>query len=116
MEKKIAKETIEKIKAQYPDMELRRGVVSFNDDKGERHELEFIYRRPSVADMEVFNKTVLKSSMTAQSNLLASLIVYPAPAEVVEELAPYPPVIADFINECVTPFFGTAIVSRSSRI
>ena len=116
MDKKITKETIEKVKAQHPDSELYRGEVSFNDDKGERHELEFIYRRPSVADMEAFNKAVIKSSITAQSNLLASLIVHPAPADIVNELAPYPPVVAEFINENVTPFFGTAIVSRSSRI
>ena len=95
---------------------LPLALAGCNDDKGERHELEFIYRRPSVADMEAFNKAVIKSSITAQSNLLASLIVHPAPADIVNELAPYPPVVAEFINENVTPFFGTAIVSRSSRI
>lgn len=116
MEKTISAETIAKVKEQHPDMELYRGGVSFNDDNGERRELEFIYRRPSVADMEAFNKAVLKSSVTAQSNLLASLIVYPAPADIVNGLAAYPPVVADFINERVAPFFGTAIVSRSSRI
>lgn len=116
MNRKISEEIIAKVKGENPGVELLRGDISFTDDKGEKRELEFIFRRPSVADMEAFNKAVLKSSITAQSNLLASLIVYPAPAEIVNELAEYPPVVADFINENVTPFFGTSIVSRSSRI
>lgn len=112
----MTKETIEKIKAQNPDAELYLGEINFCDHEGKKHELEFIYRRPSVADMEAYTKAVPKSSITAQSNLLASLIVHPAAAEIINELAAYPPVVADFVNENVSPFFGTAIASRSSRI
>lgn len=112
----MTKETIEKVKAQNPGVELYRGEISFCDHEGKKHDLEFIYRRPSVADMEAYTKAVPKSSITAQSNLLAGLIVHPAAAEIINELAAYPPVVADFVNENISPFFGTAIASRSSRI
>lgn len=112
----INEETIRKVKEENKGIELLMGEISFTDADGARKELQFIYRRPSVGDMEAFNKQASKSAFTAQSNLLHSLIVYPEPGEITKALADYPPVVASFIDENVVPFFGTAITNRSYRI
>lgn len=116
MAQKITKEIIEKVKAENAGAQLYSGGVSFTDAEGERRDLEFIYRRPTVADMEAFNKMASKSAFTAQANLLNGLIIYPEAGEITAALAEYPPVVANFVDEYIVPFFGTAIASRSSRI
>ncbi len=113
----ISKETIASVKEKNPSLELYKGAISFNDAKKQKQKLEFIYRKPSVADMEVYNKAASKNGITAQSNLLHSLIVFPEEArEITDKLMDYPPVVASFVNEAILPFFGTEIEAESSQI
>lgn len=112
----MTKEIIEKVKKENEGLELFLGEISFKDENGKTKALEFVYKKPVVADMEAFNKAAAKSGFTAQSNLLNSLIVYPEPGEITGALREYPPVVAEFVEENIVPFFGSAITSKSSRI
>lgn len=107
---------IEKVKAEHPGLKLFGGAISFIDDEHKPVDVEFIYRKPMVVDMEIFNKGVQKAPFEAQSNLLQSLIVHPDPKVVMDKVAGYPPVVANFVDEAIMPFFGSAIKSRSYQI
>lgn len=107
---------IEDVKKKNPDKKLYKGTLSFLDADKKQVELEFIYRKPSVVDMEMFTKASQKSSFSAQQNLLVSLIVWPDKdgiQDFVDKIKDYPIVVANFVDEVITPFFGSAITSGS---
>lgn len=110
-------ETIKKVKESNPGQKLYAASMSFVDEEGKTVKVEFIHRKPTVIDMEAYQKTLLKSSsIDAQRNILASIIVHPASADVIERVKEYPTVIATFVDERLTPFFGSKIESTSSAI
>ncbi len=110
------KETIQKVKEQHKNKQLFVGNIAFVDKEGEQHKVEFIYRKPTVTDMEVFNKASAKNGLIAQSNLLNTLIVHPASAEITEQLAEYPVPVASFVEEQLSPFFGASVVTSSQAL
>lgn len=112
----IKKETIDQVKKQHEGKQLFIGTIAFVDKAGEQHKVEFIYRKPTVTDMEIFQKSSAKNGLIAQSNLLNSLIVHPAASEVTEKLSEYPAPVASFVEEQISPFFGASVVTSSQAL
>ncbi|MGD1819373.1 MAG: hypothetical protein ACPKOI_05780 [Pleomorphochaeta sp.] len=110
------KDVIAKVKEANPNKDLFIGKINFNDQSKKAHEVEFIYRKPTVADMEFFNSQASKNAMAAQNNLINNLIVYPDKKEVIEKIKDYPAVVAEFVESQISPFFGAQIVSESLQI
>ncbi|MBP5161542.1 MAG: hypothetical protein ILP16_01000 [Spirochaetales bacterium] len=108
---------IEQIKKENPDKKIFKGRISFLDADKNPVEMEFIYRKPTVTDMEMFTRETQKSSsFSAQQNLLVRLVLWPGKdgiQEFGEKLRDYPIAVANFVDEVITPFFGSAIKSES---
>jgi hypothetical protein len=112
---KIDKATLDELKAARPDGILE-GAISFTDDKDAFHEVEFIFRKPTVVDMESYTKACQKNPLLANLNLVQSLVVFPEAGRVIELLREYPSAVGRFIDEAVSPFFGANTVVRSRKL
>jgi hypothetical protein len=112
---KIDKAKLDELKAGRPGG-LLEGAISFNDDENTLHEVEFIFRKPSTADMESYVKSSQKNPLVANLNLVQSLIVYPEPGPVIEQIREYPSAVGRFIDDAVNPFFGANITVRSRKL
>jgi hypothetical protein len=110
----IEKAQIEELKKQRG--EIYEGAVSFNDDEGEFYEVEFIYRKPATADIEAHAKASQRNPVTANLNLIQSLIVYPEPGLVIDQIREYPAAYGRFVDEAVSPFFGVNVSVRSRKL
>ncbi len=111
---KIAKEQLEQLKQAHGS--IYEGVISYTDEDNSLHELEFLYRKPTVADVEAHAKVSQKSPLVANLNLLQSLIVYPEPGPIIERVRDYPAAYGRFVDEAITPFFGGSVTVRSRKL
>ena len=111
---KIEKEKIEELKARYAKGIYQSGIAVY-DEEGAVHEVEFIYRKPTVTDMEAMGRTAQKSPATANSNLLMSIIVYPEAKAVIAQLAEYPLAVNQFVDSEIGPFLGAKHEEFSSK-
>jgi len=111
----LAKDTIKELKEAHPEG-IFEGAISFTDAENNQHNVEFIYRRPTVADGECYAKTVQKSVPTANLNFIQSLIVFPEPGPIIDQLRDYPAAYAYFVQEAVSPFFGANFSARSRKL
>lgn len=109
-------DVLKSVKEKNPNSTLYVGEISFKDQENKQYELEFIWRAPTVADMEAYNKAAAKNAFTAQNNLLVSLVVHPDPKSVADVIQKFPAVTADFVEKQVSPFFGTEVVSTSRKL
>ncbi len=105
----LEQKIIDEVKAKNEGVKLFGTTFEFVDADNKEVALDVIYRKPNVTDMEMYTKTVTKSSVDAQLNLLITLAVYPEGAVIRKTLGDYTPVVAEFINEKITPFFGSRI-------
>jgi hypothetical protein len=96
--------------------EIFEGDISFNDNDGAFQRVEFIFRKPLIADMESYSKAAQRNPITANLNIVQSLIVHPEPGPVVAQIAPYPAAYSRFVDEVVTPFFGANVAVRSKKL
>jgi hypothetical protein len=112
---KIDKAKLEELKAARPGG-LLESAISFTDDDNTLHEVEFIYRKPTTADMESYTKSSQKNPLVANLNLVQSLIVYPEAGSVIEQIRDYPSAVGRFIDEAVSPFFGANVTVRSRKL
>jgi hypothetical protein len=112
---KVEKEQLDQLKQQHPSG-IYEGTISFNDDKDKLHTVEFIYRKPVTADIEAHAKTGQRNPIIANLNLVQSLIVYPEPGSVIEEIREYPAAYGRFVDEAVSPFFGANVSVRSRKL
>jgi hypothetical protein len=112
---KIEKEQLDSLKKEYPSG-LYEGSVSFNDEADVLHEVEFLYRKPTTADIEAHQKAAQRSPMVANLNILQSLIVHPDPAPIIEKVRDYPAVYGRFIDEAISPFFGANVTVKSRKL
>jgi hypothetical protein len=110
----IEKEIIDKLKKEKG--ELYFGELGFDDKSGASHSVEFLFRKPLVADIEAYQKMSQKSGSVAQENLLRGLIVYPDANAIMAEIKDYPCAIADFVDGEITPFFGSNIRRGSRKV
>ena len=95
---------------------IYEGEICFNDGDGNPHKVTFIHRKPTTADGEVYAKTVQKSIPVANLNLIQSVILYPEPWTVVEQIKDFPATYAQFANEVLAPFFGADITAKSTKL
>ncbi|MBN2536378.1 MAG: hypothetical protein JXB88_26075 [Spirochaetales bacterium] len=99
------KEILDKIKEQNPEG-IFEGEISFIDEKEKQHTVTFIFRKPVTADIEVHQKTAQRNPIVANLNMLQSLIIYPEPGPIIDEIREYPAAYGKFIDEVIAPFFG----------
>jgi hypothetical protein len=112
---KATKEKIDQLKARYPEG-IYEGEISFNDDEGKLHTVEFIYRRPTTADVEAHIKASQKNPVVANLNIIQSLIIDPEPGPVIESIREYPGAYGRFIDEALNPFFGANVTVKSRKL
>lgn len=114
----LEKAKIEELKTKYPQG-IFEGEISFttNEDTVETVEtVEFIYRKPVLADMESYSKAAQRNAITANLNLIQSLIVDPEPAPLIAKLRDYPAAYSRFVDDVVSPFFGANVAVKSRKL
>lgn len=76
----------------------------------------FLFRRPVHRDSEALLSRARQSPAVANRNLLAGVILCPAPASVVDRLRDAPIALASFVESELLPFLGAAAEVASSEI
>jgi hypothetical protein len=112
---KIDQEKIDQLKTRYPEG-IFEGEITFDDEDGKPHSVEFIFRKPLIADVESHTKSSQKNPIVANLNLIQSLIVHPEPGPIVEEIRAYPMAYAKFMDDVLTPFIGANSKARSRKL
>lgn len=111
----LEKAKIEELKAKYPQG-IYEGQISFTTNEDVLETVEFIYRKPVLADMEAYSKAAQKNAITANLNLIQSLIVHPEPAPVIARLREYPAAYSRFVDDVISPFFGANVAVKSRKL
>ena len=112
---KATKEKTEELKKSHPEG-IYEGEISFTDEENNPHNVEFIYRKPTIADGEFYAKATQKSVPVANLNFIQSLIVFPEPVTVIDQLREYPSAYGNFVTEILSPFFGANFTSKSRKL
>lgn len=112
---KAEKEQLDGLKQKYPSG-IYEGAITFNDAEDKLHTVEFIYRKPSTADIESHAKTGQRNPIMANLNLIQSLIVFPEPGPIIEEMREYPAAYGRFVDEAISPFFGANVSVKSKKL
>jgi hypothetical protein len=112
---KDEKEKIEQLKQSHPGG-IFEGAISFNDEENILHQAEFIYRKPTTADIEAHAKAAQRNPIIANLNLIQSLIIHPEPGPIIEAIREYPAAYGRFVDEAVSPFFGANVSIKSKRL
>ncbi|MGL4986038.1 MAG: DUF6848 family protein [Treponemataceae bacterium] len=110
----LTKEKVAELKATHG--EIYNSEYRWSDKDGQMHTLAFVYKKPVMAHLEMFQKESEKSPVIAQSNLMRNLIVYPEASDVMKKVEIYTSVIADFVTEEVVPFFGKVTERKSVKL
>ena len=111
----IEKERIDQLKKNHPSG-LYEGAITFNDENGELHQVDFLYRKPTTADIESHSKAAQRNPLVANLNILQSLIVHPEPGPVIESVREYPGAYGRFVDEAISPFFGANVTVKSRKL
>ena len=111
----MSKEQIEELKNKYPDG-IYDGKISFNDAEGKLRTVEFIFRKPTIADVESHTKAAQKNPIIASINLVQSLIVHPEPAPIMAVIQEFPAAAGKFVDEQVSPFFGNNVITVAKKL
>lgn len=114
MENFLSGAEIDEIKAKNTGQKLYKGCLSWEDETQEVHTLEFIYRRPTVTDMEMMQKQAINDAVVASKNLFNSLVVSDKTS--LQILDSYPKVMDSFLVEEVLPFFGSKVQTKSEAL
>jgi hypothetical protein len=112
---KVDQEKIDQLKTRYPEG-IYEGEISFSDDEDKFHRVEFIYRKPTTADIESHAKSAQKNPIVANLNLIQSLIVHPEPGPVISEIREYPAATGRFVDEAISPFFGANVSIKTKKL
>jgi hypothetical protein len=111
----MEKEQLDQLKAKYPGG-LYEGSISFYDENEAAHTVEFIYRKPTTADIEAHTKVLQRNPLVANINLIQSLIVHPESAAIITQIREYPAAVGHFVDEGVFPFFGGNVTIKRRKI
>jgi hypothetical protein len=111
---KISDEQLTQLKASHAT--LYEGAVCFTDDEDTYHEVGFVYRKPTTADIEAHAKGSQRNPIMANLNLIQSLIVYPETGPVIEQMRNYPAAYGRFVDEAISPFFGANVMVRNRKL
>jgi hypothetical protein len=109
------KEKIEKLKEKYPEG-IYEWEITFNDSEDKLQSAEFIYRKPTTADLEAHGKVSQRNPIVANLNLIQSLIVHPEPGPIIESIREYPAAYGRFVDEAIGPFFGANVTIKSKKL
>jgi len=112
---KVTKEKIEELKGAHPEG-IYEGEITFTDSENKLHTVEFIYRKPTTADLEAHGKVSQKNPIVANLNLIQSLIVDPEPGPVIETIREYPAAYGRFVEEAIVPFFGANVSVKTKKL
>ncbi len=112
---KLEKTTLEELKTKHPEG-IYEGCITFNKNDEGLETVEFIYRKPVIADMEAYSKAAQRNPITANLNLIHSLIVNPEPVEVIGKLKDYPAAYSRFVDDVISPFFGANVAVKSRKL
>jgi len=112
---KIDKAKLEEMKGANPGG-IFEGEISFTDAEDTAHGVEFVYRRPTTADLEAHGKVSQKNPIVANLNLIQSLIVHPEPGPLIAEIREYPAAYGRFVEEAIAPFFGANVAVKSRKL
>jgi hypothetical protein len=112
---KIEKERLEQLKQQHPGG-VFEGSIDFSDEEDKKYEIEFLYRRPTTADIESYSKSAQRNPLVANLNLIQSLIILPEPGPVIAQIREYPAAYGRFVDEAVMPFFGGDITVKRRKL
>jgi hypothetical protein len=115
VKEKIDQDKIDQLKTRHPEG-IYEGEISFDDDEEKSHKVEFIYRKPTTADMESFSKSAQKNPLVANLNLIQSLILHPEPGPVIAAIRDYPAATNRFCEEAILPFFGANVSVRKRKM
>jgi len=108
------KEIVEKAKKE--NVEVYYGEIRFADKAGAAHSAAFLFRKPLVADIEVYQRTAQKSPYVSNENLLRSLIVHPQVDEVMVQVRDFPIAVDSFVGSEIVPFFGASVQTASQKV
>ena len=111
----LTKEKIKELKEAHPEG-IFEGAISFDDAEGKSHNVEFVYRKPTIADGESYAKATQKSVPVANLNYIQSLVIFPEPVTVIDQLRDYPAAYGNFVNEALNPFFGANYSAKSRKL
>jgi len=111
----LTKEKIKELKDVHPEG-IFEGEINFTDADSKTHKVEFVYRKPTVADGECYAKATQKSVPVANLNFIQSLIIYPEPGPIIDQLREYPAAYAFFVQEEISPFFGANFSTKSKKL
>ena len=111
----LEKAKIEVLLTIYPQG-IFEGAIDFTTTENTTEQVEFIYRKPVIADMESYSKAAQKNPITANLNLIQSLIVHPEPAPIITQLRDYPAAYSRFVDDVISPFFGANVAVRSRKL
>lgn len=111
----LEKAKIEELKTKYPQG-IYEGQISFTTNEDTVETVEFIYRKPALSDMESYSKAAQRNAITANLNLIQSLIVHPEPAPIITQLRDYPAAYSRFVDDVVSPFFGANVAVKSRKL
>ena len=96
---------------------IYRGEIRVPAAAGDKEEeVVFLFRRPVHRDSEALLARARQSPATANRNLLAGVILYPAPGSVVDRLRDAPIALAAFVEAELLPFLGSAAEVASSEV
>jgi len=111
----MTKEKIEELKTKYGES-IYEGEISFTDADDNAHKVEFIFRKPSTADIESHVKTAAKSPIAANNNLLQSLIIHPEAGPIIDAIRDFPLACGKFVDNELLPFLGGNVISKSRKL
>lgn len=95
---------LEEYKKKYS--KIYQGKYIFTDHLNNTHELTYHFRKPTLADMEIYQQTAAQNLSAANQNLVSSLLVDEEEKKKVLEVAKeYPGIIAKIVDGFL-PFFG----------
>lgn len=101
---KIDSKIIDDLKTKYKD--IYQVELRWKDEKNENHLITIIHKRPTVEDIEIFQKEAQTNMLIAQRNLFHNLVVYPEnKKELHDKIGTYYGVYLQFVNS-ITPFLG----------
>jgi hypothetical protein len=112
---KISKEELEQIKKNNPG-DLYEGEITFNDENHKLHIIEFIYRKPTTADIEAHSRTAQRNPIVANINIIQSLMVYPESGPVIARIQEYPASAGHFVDEAISPFYGANVAVKTRKL
>lgn len=110
----MTKERVEELKKVHGN--IYKGVISYKDSEGKKVEIVFVHKEPAFEQYESFQNDIMKlGAAVSNSNLLASIIVDPAPAEIVPKFAGCPIALDQWVMKNVLHFFGGDVQETSSK-